>query len=142
MTTPHDHVLLVGSVPLETAANVSDVFGAPLGEHLCSMPDGAVGPRSHWISRLHYQCSPFHPGLEVGRQPRPEDGAERLNPRGAGDGWKFRVRPLAEILHDHQRALEPASAGRQNRFRSRVHARTGWICSRKRPQGPAPRSRG
>ncbi len=88
----HDHVLLVGSVPLETAENVFDMFGGPLGEHLCSMPDGEVGPRSHWISRLHYQVLAIHPGLEVVRQPTLEDGVERLNPRDAGDSWQFRVR--------------------------------------------------
>ncbi len=91
----HDHMLLVGSVPLETAENVFDMFGTPLGEHLCSMPDGEVGPRSHWISRLHYQVLALHPGLEVVRRPKLEDGVERLNPRDAGDSWQFRVRPDA-----------------------------------------------
>jgi hypothetical protein len=48
-------LLLVGSIPLDTPQEVFETFGAPLGEYLFSMPDGEVGPRRHWISRVHYQ---------------------------------------------------------------------------------------
>ena len=46
---------LVGSIPLDTPQEVFETFGAPLGKYLFSMPDGEVGPRKHWISRIHYQ---------------------------------------------------------------------------------------
>lgn len=91
----HDDIMLVGSVPFDTAEEVFDVFGATLGQHLCAVPDGEVGPRSHWISRLHYQVLAVHPGLEVVRRPREEDGVERLNPRDASDSWQFRVKTEA-----------------------------------------------
>ena len=83
---------LVGSIPFDTVADVFEQFGTALGAHLHTMPDGEVGPRSHWISRVHYQVLALHPDIEVLRQPALEDGAERLNPRNAGDSWLFRVR--------------------------------------------------
>ena len=58
-------LLLVGSVPLATPEEVFATFGAPLGKYLFAMPDGEVGPRRHWISRVHYQVLAAHPELEV-----------------------------------------------------------------------------
>jgi molybdate transport system substrate-binding protein len=46
---------LVGSIPLDTPQEVFETFGAPLAKYLVAMPDGEVGPRRHWISRVHYQ---------------------------------------------------------------------------------------
>lgn len=46
-------LLLVGSIPLDTPEDVFRTFGKPLGKHLFAMPDGEVGPRRHWISRVH-----------------------------------------------------------------------------------------
>ena len=83
---------LVGSVPLETAQDVFQTFGGRLGPHLRTMPDGEVGPRRHWISRVHYQVLAGHPELEVVRHPAPENGVERLHPRNAGDSWLFKVK--------------------------------------------------
>ncbi|HEX9463027.1 MAG TPA: hypothetical protein VGB82_10555 [Alphaproteobacteria bacterium] len=93
-----DKLLLVGSIPLDTVEDVFSTFGRPLGQYLSAMPDGEVGPRSHWISRVHYQVLAIHPGLEVLQHPRPDDGVERVNPHDSTDGWKFRVRPgVADI---------------------------------------------
>ena len=86
-------LLLVGSIPLDTPEEVFETFGAPLGRHLFAMPDGEVGPRRHWISRVHYQVLAGHPELEVVQHPAPdENGVERQFPRHAGDSWKFKVR--------------------------------------------------
>lgn len=82
---------LVGSIPFDTAEDVFERFGAPLDEHLHTLPDGEVGLRSHWISRIHYQVLALHPDIEVVRQPKLDNGAERLNPRNASDSWLFRV---------------------------------------------------
>ena len=89
-------VLLVGSIPLDTADDVFRSFGATLGRSLVAMPDGEVGPRKHWISRIHYQVLAGHAELEIVRQPAPENGVERLNPRNAGDSWLFRVKDGVE----------------------------------------------
>jgi hypothetical protein len=83
---------LVGSIPLDTVEEVFASFGARLGPYLRTLPDGEVGPRSHWISRVHYQVFALHPDLEVVQRPAPENGVERLVPRNVGDSWKFRVR--------------------------------------------------
>ena len=56
------------------------------------MPDGEVGPRRHWISRIHYQVLSGHPELEAVRRPQPENGVERLFPRNAADSWLFKVK--------------------------------------------------
>jgi hypothetical protein len=84
---------LVGSIPLDTPQQVFETFGAQLGKHLFAVPDGEVGPRRHWISRVHYQVLAAHPELEVVQCPAPdENGVERQFPRNAGDSWRFKVR--------------------------------------------------
>ena len=84
---------LVGSIPLDTPQEVFETFGAPLGKYLVSMPDGEVGPRRHWISRVHYQVLAAHPELEIVQRPAPdENGVERQFPRNASDSWHFRVK--------------------------------------------------
>ncbi len=89
----NDKLLLVGSIPLDTVEEVFESFGAPLGRYLFAMPDGEVGPRRHWISRVHYQVLSGHPELESVRRPAPdENGVERLFPRNAGDSWLFKVK--------------------------------------------------
>jgi hypothetical protein len=85
-------VLLVGSVPFDTPEQVFRDFGKPLGAALKTMPDGEVGPRKHWISRIHYQVLSGHPELETVQRPAPENGVERLFPRNAKDAWWFKVK--------------------------------------------------
>jgi hypothetical protein len=86
-------LLLVGSILLDTPQEVFESFGAALGKYLFAMPDGEVGPRRHWISRVHYQVLAAHPELEVVQQPAPdENGIERQHPRDASDAWCFKVR--------------------------------------------------
>ena len=79
---------LVGSIPLDTPQEVFETFGAPLGKHLFSMPDGEVGPRRHWISRVHYQVLAAHPELEVVQRPAPdEQGVKQV--RFGDPGWRL-----------------------------------------------------
>ncbi len=85
-------LLLVGSIPYDTVEQVFDTFGTALGPSLAAMPDGEVGPRAHWISRVHYWVLALHPDIEVIQQPPLEDGRERMAPRSAKDSWRFRVR--------------------------------------------------
>ena len=83
---------LVGSIPYDTVEEVFNNFGAALGPHLTTIPDGEVGPRKHWISRVHYQVLAGHPQLEIVRFPEPVDGVEQQFPQNAGDSWLFKVR--------------------------------------------------
>jgi hypothetical protein len=83
-----NELLLVGSFPLDTPEQAFQTFGMPLGRYLFAMPDGEVGPRRHWISRVHYQVLAAHPELEVVQHPAPDDnGVERQHPRSASDAW-------------------------------------------------------
>ena len=91
-----EQLLLVGSIPLDTAEQVFETFGAPLGRFLSAMPDGEVGPRSHWISRIHYQVFAGHPEFDILAHPRPDNGVERLNPHDNSDRWQFKVRDGVE----------------------------------------------
>lgn len=86
-------LILVGSIPFDTPQEVFETFGSALGPYLFAIPDGEVGPRRHWISRLHYQVLAAHPELEVVQRPGPdEDGVERQFPRNAGEAWWFKVK--------------------------------------------------
>ncbi len=89
-------LMLVGSIPYDTAEEVFEKFGAGLAKYLAAMPDGEIGPRRHWISKVHYQVMAGHPEFEILRRPAYDNGAERLNPRGPGDSWLFRVKDGVE----------------------------------------------
>jgi hypothetical protein len=89
---------LVGSIPLDTPKDVFETFGKTLGPHLACCPDGEVGLRRHWISRVHFQVFAIHPDIETIQRPAPEDGVERLMPRSAADSWRFRVRDGVEQI--------------------------------------------
>ena len=85
-------LMLVGSIPYETTQQVFETFGVGLGQYLATVPDGEVGPRKHWISKVHYQVMAGHPEFDILRRPEYENGVERLNPRGPGDSWLFKVK--------------------------------------------------
>lgn len=86
-------LLLVGSVPFETAEEVLDTAGPKLGAYLSSLPDGEVMDRRYWILRLSYQVFNGHPDLETIKRPKPVDGVERVIPSGLADSWQFKLRP-------------------------------------------------
>jgi hypothetical protein len=96
VTSVSEQLLLVGSIPLDTPQDVFETFGAPLGRFLSAVPDGEVGPRSHWISRIHYQVFAGHPEFDILAHPRPDNGVERLNPHDNSDRWQFKVRDGVE----------------------------------------------
>jgi hypothetical protein len=86
-------LILVGSIPFDTPEEVFATFGSALGRYLFAIPDGEVGPRRHWISRVHYQVLAAHPELEIVQRPAPDEfGVERQFPRNAADSWWFKVR--------------------------------------------------
>jgi hypothetical protein len=88
--------LLVGSIPLRSTGEAIETFGGALGPHLESLPDGEVGWRQFWVSRVHFQVFAIHPDLEVIQRPGPDGGIERIYPHDATDNWNFRVRDGVE----------------------------------------------
>jgi hypothetical protein len=91
-------LLLVGSIPLDTAEQVIRMFGPPLGRFLQSIPDGEVGDRRWWVLRLSWQVFLGHPDLDVMKRPAPDNGVERLVPRDRADVYSFRVKPGVDIV--------------------------------------------
>ena len=113
-------VLLVGSIPLDTPEQVFREFGGPLGSALKTMPDGEVGPRKHWISRIHYQVLSGHAELETVRRPAPENGVERLFPRNAADSWLFKVKDGVERVRFGDVGLADRLCARRHQLLFRV----------------------
>ncbi len=86
-------LLLVGSIPLDTAEEVMRTFGAPLGPYLPAVPDGEVGERRSWVNRFCYLVYAGHGDLETLYRPPYINGVEQLLPVKREDIWKFRVKP-------------------------------------------------
>ncbi|MSQ52466.1 MAG: hypothetical protein EXR28_11305 [Betaproteobacteria bacterium] len=86
-------LLLVGSIPLDTAEEVMRIFGGQLGPYLPAMPDGEVGERRSWVNRFSYLVFSGHGDLETLNRPPYIDGVEQLLPVKREHAWKFRVKP-------------------------------------------------
>lgn len=85
-------LLLVGSVPLETAPEVLEMCGHSLGTHLPCIPDGETGDRFYWIQVLAYRVFHGHPDIETVKRPASVNGVEVTIPKTKEDSWQFKVR--------------------------------------------------
>jgi len=86
-------VLLVGSVPGETAAEVLRTCGEGVGNYVTSLPDGETGYRRMWIHFLATTIYHGHPALETLQGPKPTEGKERWHVDEYGEeGWLFKVK--------------------------------------------------
>ena len=85
-------LLMIGSVPLETAPEVLETCGRALGEHLPCIPDGETGDRIIWTTLLAYRVFNGHPEIETILRPKPENGVEYFKPRNREDSWRFKVK--------------------------------------------------
>ena len=88
-----DKLLLVGSIPYDTAEEAMRAFGGPLGAYLPALPDGETGERRSWVNRFCYLIFNGHPDLETISRPPKVEGVEGLLPRTRAETWKFRVKP-------------------------------------------------
>jgi hypothetical protein len=93
---PHStgNILLVGSVPLDTAEEVFKTCAGALGSHLKMFPDGEVRARKSWIQCQAIFVFDHHPSIESVKRPRSADGISREY----DDNWTFRLRPGVEKL--------------------------------------------
>jgi hypothetical protein len=94
----NEKLLLVGSIPMETVADVFCAWGGSLGRFMPCMPDGEVGDRAAWVDMLAYRVYNGHPDLETLKRPAPENGVERWRPRNLTDEWEFKVRPGVKLV--------------------------------------------
>lgn len=94
----NDRLLLVGSVPFESAQDVLLTASDMLGAHLDSIPDGEVLDRRYWVLRMAFQVFSGHASLETMHRPEAPVGGERLIPASREDVWRFRLRPDIEAI--------------------------------------------
>ncbi len=87
-------VLLVGSVPRESAREVFETCASELGQHLQSLPDGEVGPRKTWIQCQALLVFHQHPAIETIRRPPTLDGLAV----SYLDNWVFRLKPDTDTI--------------------------------------------
>jgi hypothetical protein len=87
-------ILLVGSVPLESAREVFTTCATALGNHLAAIPDGEVGPRKAWIQCQALLVFDGHPGIDTLSRPNTADGLARAYE----DNWAFRLKPGIETI--------------------------------------------
>ena len=96
MPMTSEKLLLVGSVPFESAERVLRLASDMLGGHLDAIPDGEVLDRRFWILRMAFQVFNGHGAFETVHRPKAPPGGERLIPTGLDDVWRFRLRPGIE----------------------------------------------
>ena len=96
-------VLLVGSIPGDTAEEVFRTCAQGGGECVTSLPDGETGYRRRWLTFLAYKTYHGHPALETIQQPRQIAGEESWFPRDYTDeSWMFKVKQGIDSIHfDH-----------------------------------------
>src|SRR2546425_5575991 len=87
-------ILLVGSVPLESARDVFKTCAAALGQHLATLPDGEVGARKSWIQCQAIFVFDRHPSIECVKRPESPDGLSQEY----DDNWTFRLKPGIDKL--------------------------------------------
>ena len=87
-------VLLVGSVPLDSAEEVFKTCAVGLGSHLKMFPDGEVGARKGWIQCQAIFVFDRHPSIDCTKRPKSPDGLSREY----DDNWTFRVKAGVDKL--------------------------------------------
>jgi len=89
-----EDLMLVGSIPYDTAEQVYHAVGPTLGPHMPFMPDGEVGERIYWINHLAYRVFHGHPDIETIERPIDENGVEawRSLQLNTNSRWIFKVK--------------------------------------------------
>jgi hypothetical protein len=88
-----DDLMLVGSIPYDTAEDVFRAVGPRLGAWLPFIPDGEIGNRLYWVNHVAYRVLHGHPDIETVHRPVDADGVELWHAAGDDNIWKFRVKP-------------------------------------------------
>lgn len=94
MSPSTGNILLVGSVPLDSAEEVFKTCAVGLSRHLKMFPDGEVGARKSWIQCQAIFVFSRHSSIECIRRPTSPDGM----PREYDDNWTFRLKTGVDKL--------------------------------------------
>jgi hypothetical protein len=83
-------ILLVGSIPLDSAEEVLRTCGEYVGPYVSCLPDGEFGPRMLWIGYLARDVYDRHPDVEtVQRLPK----SLAWSAPDKSTKWRFRLKP-------------------------------------------------
>jgi hypothetical protein len=99
-------VLLVGSLPFDVAEDAFRASAGALGGHVACLPDGEVGPRTHWVGMLAALVFTEHPDIEETMAPpeheleQPDREGERQPVEDLEGIWNFRVKPGRSVRFD------------------------------------------
>ena len=105
MTAPSD-VLLVGSLPFETAEEAFRMSAELLRGHIGWLPDGEVQERVNWVGMLPLVVFPKTPGLEETLAPppggleQPDRDADRPPVEDIEGLWSWRIKPGHDVRFD------------------------------------------
>ena len=101
-------LLLIGSLPGDSARAVRAQWGGALGPRLLALPDGETGYRRMWMEFLCCRVFEPNPAIETRSRPPAVDPADPTDWRSPGDDWislgyergtwRFRVRPDPEPI--------------------------------------------
>ena len=107
-SAPQPSLLLIGSLPGDSAGTVMAQWGEALGPRLLALPDGETGYRRMWMEFLCIQVFEPNPAIETRSRPPAVDPEDPGDWRSPGDDWislgydrgtwRFRVRPDAEAI--------------------------------------------
>jgi hypothetical protein len=98
MSTDKPAVMLVGSVPAETAEEVFRMVAPGLGDRMLAISDGEPGFRNKWVVFNAPHVFEPNPGLEAVNKPKPNRDKsvykhlEDWVPTSWEEMWRFRVR--------------------------------------------------
>lgn len=104
MSRDNASVLMVGSVPAETAEEVFRILGPELGARLIGISDGEPGFRNKWIVFNAPHVFEPNPALEIVNKPKPNRDKsvykhlEDWVPTSWEEMWRFRVRDGIEVV--------------------------------------------
>ena len=88
-----DELILVGSIPMDTAEEVFRTFAPALGDNLAYIPDGEINDRRYWIEGIAYRVLHGHPELETLKRPAPDEhGPDTWRPLNVNDRFDFKVK--------------------------------------------------
>jgi len=91
-------VHLVGSVPMDTTADVLDACAREVGHLVAALPDGEPNERSAWVNYQALRVFYSHPQLDTVRRPEPVDGQDQWIPNGLDDMWQFELKKGVDHL--------------------------------------------
>jgi hypothetical protein len=86
--------LLVGSIPLNSAAEVFETSYRYLGPYLASLPDGEIGPRTIWIGYLARDVYDGHPDI---RTVQKLDVTMPTSFSDTSNRWTFRLKGSSSV---------------------------------------------